>query len=100
MDQANIPSPEVIEAFRRNLSQLWEDSIRITGMPVDTLLTQVFKNAAARGLESSGHMVNFGGGPAFVPSDETMNKWLNDFFQRLQEEVAEATGKAATMPEA
>ncbi len=82
-----------IEALKKNLAYLWEESLILTGLPLDTLLAQVFKNAGQQNLKADGHMINIGGNSGFMPNPEVLAGWLESYFARVMTD-------ATTMPEA
>lgn len=75
-----MPDPARVEAFKRNMAFMWAESLELCGMPFDSLLGQVFQTAAQQGMAAGGKMINFGAGPRFVPTRETMALWLDTFF--------------------
>jgi hypothetical protein len=81
--QADVPSQERIDALKKNLAYLWEECISLTGLPVDTLMAQVFRNASQQGLPAQGAMMDFGGGTGFAPTRPTLSNWLDSYFMRV-----------------
>lgn len=82
-----------VDAFKRNLPFMWRESLALTGLPIDSLLGQLFASAAASGLSAQGEMLNWGSGPRFVPNHETIATWLDAYF-------AQAFADNNNMPEA
>ena len=87
MDDSTAVIPEApdvarINAFKKNLAFMWVESLELTGMPIDTLLGQLFGVAAQQGMNAGGKMINFGQGPRFVPTRETLALWADVFFKQ------------------
>lgn len=84
-------SPERIDALKKNLAYLFLEALDVTGLPIDTLLAQVFRNAAQQGLAAEGRMIDFGAGQGFAPTQPILKAWLDSYFDRA---LANANGMA------
>lgn len=93
---APVIPPERLDALKKNLAYIWQESLELTGLPPDVLFSQVFRNASQQGLPANGNMLDFGQGPSFAPDKDTMTIWMNAFFARVTPQLAAPT----TMPEA
>lgn len=80
-----MPPVERLELFKKNLVFMWAESITLTGLPVDTLLTQAFKNASQMALPAQGQMIDFGMGAGFSPDGPSLQNWLDVYFQRMMQ---------------
>lgn len=89
-----------IDAFKKNLAYLWEESITITGLPIDTLFAQIFRNAGQQNLIAEGAMIDFGAGASFTPTKPTMDSWIRNYFDRVIAKQRQADAVAPQMPEA
>lgn len=96
-----IPESEVPKvnenyaAFQQILVNLNAQSERLFNLPLDVLLTMVYRWAMSAGLPGSGKMGVFGGTSQFVPDDNTMNDWVQAYLFEIQRREAEnAAGDA------
>ena len=78
--------------FRANLLKLNERSLALFELPLDVMLTMVYRNATNDGLLGNGRMAIYAGVSQFQPDEATFAAWFDAYLLEIQRRRASTGG--------